>query len=385
MIQHVILVFDSAQRSALSATRSLGKRADCKIINCDSTSEALAGISKFSDEYLQHPDPIKHQQEFVEWVKKVIDEYQVTCLFPLTEIVSRILISNRDTLPCALPFPSLEKVLTLSDKNNLMQLADSLNLPIPETTYYENAHFLSKSSLDYPCVVKPSLSRVLINEEWVMTQVVIVKSEQELRQALEEHSYLFSIPFMTQSFIEGYGAGIFAYYQNGKSKAFFSHKRIREKPPQGGVSVLCESVAVETNLLNVAKQLLDSVEWHGVAMVEFRVSKNGTPYLMEVNTRLWGSLQLSIDSGVDFPSLLLDGEAGEVCEVHSYETGVQLRWLLGDLDSLYIKLKSPEYSNKEKINAFVQFFIPRFRRRNHEINRLSDMKPFWYELKNYFR
>ena len=30
-----------------------------------------------------------------------------------------------------------------------------------------------------------------------------------------------------------------------------------------------------------------------------------SPYLMEVNGRFWGSLQLAIDAGVDFPALLV--------------------------------------------------------------------------------
>ena len=49
------------------------------------------------------------------------------------------------------------------------------------------------------------------------------------------------------------------------------------------------------------QELLDELNWHGVAMVEFKVTEDGTPYLMEINTRFWGSLQLAIDAGVDFP------------------------------------------------------------------------------------
>ncbi|MCK7577967.1 MAG: ATP-grasp domain-containing protein [Chromatiales bacterium] len=58
-------------------------------------------------------------------------------------------------------------------------------------------------------------------------------------------------------------------------------------------------------MLAMAKKLLDAVSWHGVAMVEFRVTLEGKPYLMEINTRFWGSLQLAIDAGVDFPYWLI--------------------------------------------------------------------------------
>ena len=96
--------------------------------------------------------------------------------------------------------------------------------------------------------------------------------------------------------------------------AWFAHRRIREKPPSGGVSVLCESVAVDPMLKEYAERLLRAAEYRGVAMVEFRIGTDGRPYLMEVNARFWGSLQLAIDCGVDFPWLYYQMLMGEKVE-----------------------------------------------------------------------
>ncbi len=74
--------------------------------------------------------------------------------------------------------------------------------------------------------------------------------------------------------------------------------------------------------------------WSGVAMVEFRVDpRDGIPKLMEVNPRFWGSLQLSILSGVDFPHLLYKLVTdGRLDRDLNYDVGVRCRWLLpGDL------------------------------------------------------
>ncbi len=46
-------------------------------------------------------------------------------------------------------------------------------------------------------------------------------------------------------------------------------------------------------------------------MVEFKAdARTGTPYLMEINGRFWGSLQLAIDAGVDFPAILVAAALG---------------------------------------------------------------------------
>ncbi|HEX7026517.1 MAG TPA: carboxylate--amine ligase, partial [Gammaproteobacteria bacterium] len=68
-------------------------------------------------------------------------------------------------------------------------------------------------------------------------------------------------------------------------------------------------------------------------------------------------------------------------------TGRLCRWLMGDLDHLYMKLKSGtgEYSLVEKLSAIGRFIVPWQPGLHYEINRLDDMKPFMFELKNYLR
>ena len=56
-------------------------------------------------------------------------------------------------------------------------------------------------------------------------------------------------------------------------------------------------VAVPEEWIQQAERLLKSVNWSGVAMVEFKVDEaTGRPYLMEINGRFWGPLQLAIDA-----------------------------------------------------------------------------------------
>jgi predicted ATP-grasp superfamily ATP-dependent carboligase len=118
----------------------------------------------------------------------------------------------------------------------------------------------------------------------------------------------------------------------GRTLAAFAHRRLREQPPGGGVSVLSESIAVDAGRLARIEALLDASGYSGVAMAEFK-SDGREAWLIEINARLWGSLQLAIDAGVDFPSLLVAAAAGERPEpVRAYRTGVRLRSEIGELD-----------------------------------------------------
>ncbi|AXR07338.1 carboxylate--amine ligase [Salinimonas sediminis] len=385
MEKTAVLIFDAAQRSALAATRALGKRSDIVVFTTDCTIQALAGCSRYSSQYLQCPNPNQNSAAFVAWVAETITRYNIDFLLPVTEVTSRTLVEHKQQLPpCKLPFADHQTLLDLSNKTALTQLAHTLNVPVPASQYCETPDQIDWDAVQFPCVLKPALSKVLVNNVWLVTQVHIVHSRTEMAHLLTEKDYFTAHPFMVQQYIDGQGAGIFCYYQHGQAKAFFAHKRLREKPPSGGVSVLSESAAVNPLMKQHAQALLTAVNWHGAAMVEFKIASDGTPYLMEINTRLWGSLQLSIDAGVNFPALLFDGEYRTLTEQPGFTHGVQLRWLLGDVDNLYLQLKDKQTGIGGKLAAVGHFLLPKFSGRRHEVNRLDDMGPFWFELKNYF-
>jgi predicted ATP-grasp superfamily ATP-dependent carboligase len=84
----------------------------------------------------------------------------------------------------------------------------------------------------------------------------------------------------------------------------------------------------------MALTILTNLKWYGVAMVEFKYDpRDNQPKLLEINPRFWGSLELAIKAGVNFPYLLYKVVMDEEIEpVMKYKLGVRCRWLLpGDL------------------------------------------------------
>ena len=105
-----------------------------------------------------------------------------------------------------------------------------------------------------------------------------------------------------------------------------------------------------------AKKIMDALSWHGVAMVEFRVSSNNeVPYLVEINPRYWGSLRLPIVSGIDFPYYHYLMTIGEKMNFSfNYRLGIKARWLLfGDI---------MWFATSKDKNKFQRFF--KFKEKN---------------------
>jgi predicted ATP-grasp superfamily ATP-dependent carboligase len=382
-----VLVLDANQRSALAVTRSLGRHREIEVLAADETPTALAGSSKYCSRYLRYPSPATQPADFCRWLAERVAIDDIAMLFPTTEITSRLLLTQVGQLgSCKLPFADLDTVLALADKWKLVNLAEKLGIPHPRSQFFHHGEdFTGYQPAAYPVVVKPCLSQIWLGDRWLNSSVHIARSPAELQALIAGKSYLRQHPFMLQEFIPGHGAGVFALYDRGRPLTFFTHRRLREKPPAGGVSVLCESAMPDPRMLDMARRLLDAANWHGVAMVEFRVTPAGEPYLMEVNARFWGSLQLAIDAGIDFPHLLYRITNGEqLAEVAPYRIGQRLRWLLGDVDSLYLTLRDREqFSVGDKCRRLLDFLTPHPFSTRHEIGRLDDLGPAWFEVKQY--
>jgi len=381
-----VLVLDANQRSALATTRSLGRHG-VSVFSADETDSSLSGSSRYSKQYLVYPSPRLEPGSFITQIIQYIDRYQIDMLLPMTELTTELLMRAQAQLSgVVLPFAALSSIEALSNKSALMKLAQSLDIPIPETWFIDTPADLPANleSLPYPLVFKPSKSWVNLNGRWERAAVRIAENAQTAQHLITTEPVFQTRPYLLQKCVSGTGQGVFALYNHGSPLAFFSHRRLREKPPWGGVSVLSESTEIDPLLLSHARALLENVAWHGIAMVEFKVAEDGTPYLMEINTRLWGSLQLAIDSGIDFPWLLYCQAFGQpVTAVTGYKTGQRLRWLLGDVDNLYLTLKDPNIPARGKIGSIGRFLLPAPFRTRHEVNRWADLGPFWWELRHY--
>ena len=386
-----VLVLDAKQRSALALTRALGK-AGHTVITADDENQTLAGSSRHSAYSVVYPSAYMSPSQFIDFIIDFIKAGTIDVIYPMTEVTIPLVLSVRDEISlfgCRVPFDALETLEQLSNKCSLVKLAQKIGIAVPDTIFIYDPQTLSKDKLPqkYPLVFKPYKSRILDGNHWVMGTVKFVESLIEAADLLVNDPAFSRYPFMIQEKVKGQGQGVFVLYNHGLLVTSFAHKRLREKPPSGGVSVLCQSQTPSKTILESAKLLFDAVKFHGVAMAEFKVSPEGVPYLMEINARFWGSSQLAIDAGVNFPVLLHELTMDRsVAPIKIFYTKNKLRWFLGDLDRLYIILKSGLhiYPLKNKLLEIIYFLLPS-RYTRHEINRISDLGPGIYEIKQYLK
>lgn len=340
-IETNVLVTDGETRAALALTRSL-VRAGCRVHVVARDRYSLAAVSRGVTPFRLLPHPLSLPREYVEQLAAIIQQRGINVLLPITDASLEAILELRDILPpVTLPVPELSAYHLASDKCRILSLAKESGLEVPETLVISSAEEAAEPPPPgfFPAVLKPhkSLVRTLNGREKVAVTIIGNRGEYECAvQALAPDAF----PVLVQRRVSGPAEGLFLARWDGRLVAAFAHRRLREKPPSGGVSTCCESIPLQPVLLEAGRRLLDRLNWQGVAMIECkRDSETGKHVLMEINGRFWGSLQLAIDAGVDFPRILLDSAMGrDVTPVFQYRQGIRSRWLWGELDHLALRM-----------------------------------------------
>ena len=383
-----VLVTDGDARAALAVARSLVARGH-RVHVLSSARGSLTGVSRGVTEHAAPADARTDTRAFAQHVSTILRDIHADVLIPMTDASATAILMHADVLPttCALPFPPLPAFTRASDKAGLLPLAQAAGFAIPPSVVVAAADQPGPRGIGELVgeggVLKPHRS-VVVEQRGLRHHGVVGfdtwRQGEELLRSLAASAY----PVVVQRRVVGPGVGFFALRWNGKMVATFAHRRVREVPPTGGVSVCRESIPMPPALLAAGTRLLDTMDWQGVAMIECKHDVASDRYhVIEMNPRFWGSLQLAIDAGVDFPALLVACALGEdPAPVSSYRAGIRSRWGWGEMDYVYLrtKLRAPGSSLP---GAFARALFDVLRwspsRDKGEILRWTDPLPFIVE------
>lgn len=389
-------VTDGDQRPALAITRSLGRHGIAVVVGAEQ-ADSLASASKYCVRRVTYPSPTQHPDAFERFLLDFVERERIDVVMPVTDVTTHLVASNSAALShfTATALPAPETFDFVSNKSLLLERASASGLSIPRTHFIDSRDRLTAllTQIEYPAVIKPSRSRIRTRTGWLATSVQYADTESELLRKYSDVGYLADYPSMIQERIVGPGVGVFVLCDRGELRAAFAHRRLREKPPSGGVSVLCESVALDPRLLDDAMKLLRPLAWHGVAMMEFKQDRHtGRAFLMEVNGRFWGSLQLAVDAGVDFPWLACRLALNRpIAGPQPYRAGIKSRWLLGDLDHLMMRLFHSDADQHlsegmpSRLGALREFVRPAGPGAHYDVISREDPRPFRFEAQQYCR
>jgi predicted ATP-grasp superfamily ATP-dependent carboligase len=229
------------------------------------------------------PDFEAAPEYFLDRLLALLDSRKYELILPASDTALSALSRFYEPLSaCArLGCPSPEILDRVLRKVETLRIAVERGVPVPATmTLAEALAPGGREGLAFPVIAKPSAK---YSAGAFKTRRL--ESYDELERAVEDEDG-FDDETLLQAYAPGEGVGIETLMHRGEPLVLFQHRRLKELPYAGGVSVLAVSETVDAALAGHSLRLLRALQWEGPAMVEFRHDRaSGAAALMEVNGR----------------------------------------------------------------------------------------------------
>ncbi len=331
-----VLITDGLNKNSLAILRSIGNKYEIGVTSPYPKILTICFYSKYCKRKHSIKADVNNIDNYAKELLNIIKKYNYDIILPVG-LQSYLAASKykKDFLNYTHTMvPDYENMLIACYKNKSIDYANKLKIPVPETKII-NSHDDLQDINRFPVVIKSSDDAG-----------AFVKYCNNRKELLENFRYLKKIsktPIFVQEYIKGFGCGFYGIYNHGKLITYFMHKRIKEFPITGGPSAVAESY-FDDKLFNYGKKLCDNLKWNGPIMVEFKYDIKQNDYkLIEINPKLWGSLDLTIAAGINVPDILVNLSLNKKIKIMDRYKYIRYKWLFPD--AFEVLVSNPSFEN----------------------------------------
>jgi D-aspartate ligase len=301
-------------------------------------------------------------------------DYAGWMLFPMQDDAVELVSQHTGELErdFRLTTPSWPVLRRVQDKRLAHEMADRVGVGRPRTFYPTSPADLARLDIDYPLIIKPTLSIQM--QHSLKRKALVARDEAELadQYRLAARSMAAEL-LMVQELIPGDGRmqfSVAAFCQQGETVTAMAARRTRQFPYDFGMSSSFVEMVDRPDLIEQAARLLCDAGLSGMVEVEFKHDvRDGLDKLLDINVRPWGWHQLCIAAGMDFPYMQYCWTMGEPPPPVVLRDGYAWRRMLTDLPAALQEIRAGVTTPADYLHSFIR------RRTVGSVWKLSDPLP----------
>jgi len=324
--------------SSYACLRSLARQGIDTVVASDKEG-VPAAASRYCAETARLPDPREGLLPYRDALLDLAERDDVGTVIPVRPEDGYVLSRYADAFEnhVSLVVPTMDQLETVHDRLQLAAAAEAAGVPVPETRLLAEVDDWDEDLVvktRYNVLADAYLEDFEPGEIDVIKDIVHVIHEDppdpaEVRRSMRHDP-------IVQEYVHTEDEYMFTgLYDHGEPLATFQHRQIRGNSYIGGGGVYRRSIYDE-QLESVGRTLLDHLDWHGLACIEYlKDAETGEYVLTEINPRMWQSLPSTVRAGADFPWYYWQTAMGRADEIqHDYDLGVGTHMLHGELGYL---------------------------------------------------
>ncbi|MEZ4818452.1 MAG: ATP-grasp domain-containing protein [Bdellovibrionota bacterium] len=226
----------------------------------------------------------------------VVDIFEQCKKLQIDLLVPTMDIELLSICPLLHEFESIECKVLIAKKETLLLCEDKLSLLSKVARFFPNHKFFSYDQnidvhqLTLPVVLKPRLA-----SDSRLAQMI--HSKVQLETYKRDGSYFL------QDYLPGQEYSV-DVYRNADGEVIACVPRARLKI-QNDIVITGETRNSPV-LIELTKNIAHEINLFGVANIQFKEDKNGSPVLMEVNARFPATMSLTVQSGANVPKIFVE-------------------------------------------------------------------------------
>jgi len=306
-----VLIPNGYGQNVLSAARALAREKDIIDIGFEVSAIQKIFKSRYIHRFLQMVSPSSDDTQYVKDVLRLCSENGYDMILPLGNDAYFAVVKHSNALEKVVRFlaPKQQPFYIAHDKLKTIKLSNDLGIPCPKLySGFSDADVQAiANDVRYPAVIKARSGtgvqrglRYANNREELLRKYEEISENKASNKASNYESPLI------QEFIPGYIHDACTLSYNGEVVNVMTQVRWLMYPIQGGVGAV-NITTHDHEVKRLAYRLLEALEWNGPAQIEFKCDpRDGQYKIIEINPKLWGTLDLSIKVGMNFPGMIRD-------------------------------------------------------------------------------
>ena len=339
---HIGALVIGGDHPGLGVARSLGRRGIPVYVLEDQLS--VSQFSRYVTRIIR-VDDIRNERSTVDAVLKVGHQFGLKgwVLFPTRDEHVAAFSRYRKELSefFRVTTPGWETTKWAWDKKNSYELAEKLEIPIPQTWTIRSSNELPTLYDRLPLALKPAIKENFFYATGA--KAWRANTPEQLHQLFDKAASQIKVEeILIQEIIPGDGKQQYsfcAFCRNGQVHSSLVARRLRQHPREfGRAATYVESIEMPL-VEELSERFIKSINYYGLIEIEFKHDlRDGRYKLLDVNARTWGFHSMGSVAGVDFPYLLFADQMGLPIEpCHGLASVGWLR-LITDLPTVFLDL-----------------------------------------------